>query len=59
MAREPWYDPGIEENWNALFRTLALFRKVAVEVADHLGYAYPHDMDRRVGAYAQKVRRLE
>jgi aminoglycoside 6-adenylyltransferase len=46
---------GIEENWDALFRTLALFRRVAVEVAGHLGYAYPHDMDRHVVAYARKV----
>jgi len=49
---------GIEENWDALFRTLALFRQVAVEVADHLGYAYPHDMDRGVVAHAHQVRRL-
>jgi hypothetical protein len=27
------------ENWEALFRTLALFRQVAVEVAARLGYA--------------------
>jgi aminoglycoside 6-adenylyltransferase len=49
---------GIEENWDALFRTLALFRKVAVQVAGALGYVYPHDMDRRVVAYAQRVRGL-
>jgi aminoglycoside 6-adenylyltransferase len=49
----------IEENWDALFRTLALFRRVAVEVADDLGYVYPHDMDRRVVAYAQKVRHVD
>jgi aminoglycoside 6-adenylyltransferase len=47
---------GIEENWDALFRTLALFRQVAVEVAEQLGYGYPYDMDRRVVAYAQQVR---
>ena len=38
----------IEENWAAMFRTINLFRKVAVEVADRLGYAYPQDLDRRV-----------
>jgi len=47
---------GIEENWEALFRTLALFRRVAVEVAEQLGYAYPYDMDRLVVAYAQEVK---
>ena len=50
---------GIEENWDALFRTLALFRQVAVEVAEQLVYAYPYDVDRRVVAYAQKVRGME
>jgi aminoglycoside 6-adenylyltransferase len=47
---------GIAENWEALFRTLALFRQVAVEVAEQLGYDYPYDMDRRVVAYAQEVK---
>ena len=50
---------GIEENWDALFRTLALFRQVAVEVAEQLGYAYPYDMDRHVVAYAQEVKGAE
>jgi aminoglycoside 6-adenylyltransferase len=49
---------GIEENWETLFRTLALFRRVAVEVADDLGYAYPHDLDRRVTAYVRAIRDL-
>jgi aminoglycoside 6-adenylyltransferase len=50
---------GIEDNWEALFRTLALFRRVAVEVGAALGYAYPLDMDQRVVAYARQARGLE
>jgi aminoglycoside 6-adenylyltransferase len=50
---------GIEENWEALFRTLTLFRRVAVEVADDLGYAYPHDLDRRVTEYVRAIRGLD
>jgi aminoglycoside 6-adenylyltransferase len=46
---------GIAENWDALFRTLALFRRVAIEVAADLGYAYPHDLDRRVTAYVRAM----
>jgi len=46
---------GLEANWQAMFRTIALFRKVAIEVGDHLGYAYPHDLDRRAVEYLQKV----
>lgn len=47
---------GIAENWEALFRTMALFRRVAEEVADDLGYAYPLDLDRRVTEYARAVK---
>jgi aminoglycoside 6-adenylyltransferase len=46
---------GIEENWQALLNTIAIFRRVAVEVADHLGYEYPYDLDQRITAYLQKV----
>ncbi len=49
----------LEENWEAMFRSIALFREVAVEVADCLGFAYPHDLDRRVVAYLQKVKNLD
>jgi hypothetical protein len=27
-----------------------------MEVADHLGYAYPHDLDQRVTTYVQHVK---
>jgi aminoglycoside 6-adenylyltransferase len=50
---------GIEENWEAMFRTIGLFRKVAIEVGERLGFAYPHDLDRRAVAYLQKVKNLD
>ncbi|MCI0395286.1 MAG: aminoglycoside 6-adenylyltransferase [Chloroflexi bacterium] len=50
---------GVEENWEALFKTITLFRQVATEVGTHLGYAYPHELDRRVRAYLQKVKGLD
>lgn len=37
---------GLAENWEAMCRTIALFRRVALEVGERLGYAYPHDLDR-------------
>lgn len=49
---------GIEENWEALFNTVALFRRVATDVADHLGYTYPLDLDQRVTAYSQSMRQV-
>jgi aminoglycoside 6-adenylyltransferase len=50
---------GTEENWEALFATVRLFRKVAGEVAEPLGYAYPGDMDREVSAALFRVRNLK
>lgn len=49
---------GVEENWDALFRTIALFRRVATEVADALGYTYRQDVDELVTAHLEGVRQL-
>lgn len=49
---------GIAANWDALFQTIELFRSVALEVGDQLGYVYPADMDQRVLAHVQKVQGL-
>lgn len=48
--------PDLEENWDALFRTTALFRRVATEVGDALGYAYPQEVDDGVTAQLAAVR---
>ena len=50
---------GTEENWHALFATIALFRRVATQVGAHLGLAYPHELDRRVAAYLHKAQDLD
>jgi aminoglycoside 6-adenylyltransferase len=47
-----------EDNWNALFHTTALFRRVATEVGDALGYDYPTQVDRDVTAHLDAVRML-
>jgi aminoglycoside 6-adenylyltransferase len=47
----------IQENWEALFRTITLFRQVAREVGAGLGYEYPLELDQRVTAYAQNMQR--
>jgi aminoglycoside 6-adenylyltransferase len=51
--------PEIEANWQAMFATIALFRRVAVEVGDRLGYAYPHDLDEKAVPYLERVRQME
>ena len=50
--------PGSEDNWEALFRQGALFRRVAKEVGDALGYTYPQPVDDQVVAYLEWIRRL-
>jgi aminoglycoside 6-adenylyltransferase len=65
LPREIWSElegtyagAGREENWQSLFQTLAFFGKIARQVGDHLGYAYPEDRHQRVLAYLRKVKDL-
>jgi aminoglycoside 6-adenylyltransferase len=46
-------------NWEAIFATIALFRRVAVEVGDRLGYGYPHGLDERAVAYLRRVQNMD
>lgn len=45
--------------WSDLSRTASLFRKVAHEVGDHLGFMYPSSLDQRITAYHEAVRNLD
>jgi len=47
----------ISDNWEALFRTMTLFRQVALEVGEGLGYAYPLDLDQQVTAFVKDMQR--
>ncbi|HUY75480.1 MAG TPA: aminoglycoside 6-adenylyltransferase [Ktedonobacterales bacterium] len=47
--------PEIEDNWEALFAMTALFRRVALEVGQALGYTYPQEVDRGVSAYLEEA----
>jgi aminoglycoside 6-adenylyltransferase len=47
----------IDDNWEALFRIMAFFRRVAIEVGESLGFAYPHDLDQQITAYVQRIQR--
>jgi aminoglycoside 6-adenylyltransferase len=48
----------VDDNWDALFRTTALFRRVASAVGHVLGYPYPHDVDDAMTAQLEAVRKL-
>jgi len=51
-----YVDLDVDANWEALFRTTVLFRRVAGEVGDALGYAYPQRTDEVVESYLRAVR---
>jgi aminoglycoside 6-adenylyltransferase len=48
-----------EECWEALFRTTALFRRVATDVGEALGHPYPAHVDAAVTAHLEDIRALE
>ncbi|HEX2267903.1 MAG TPA: aminoglycoside 6-adenylyltransferase [Pyrinomonadaceae bacterium] len=56
---ETYVGAGLEENWEALFATIRLMRRVAQEVGKELGFAYPDRMDQRVTSYLLKVKQLD
>ena len=49
----------IEDNWEALFRLVALYGRVARDVAAGLGFTYPDEIERRVVAHARKMQHGE
>lgn len=44
-----------DDNWESLFRTMALYRQVAMEVGKGLGYNYPLALDERVTAFVKDM----
>jgi aminoglycoside 6-adenylyltransferase len=48
----------VADSWEALFRTMALFRQVTIEVGEGLGYSYPLDVDQRVTSFVQNMQRI-
>ncbi len=59
MLERTYVGAGAEENWGALFETIDLFRKVAIEVGSCLGFSYPMDLDRRMMDFLHKVKVLD
>jgi aminoglycoside 6-adenylyltransferase len=48
----------VEETWVALDLVIALFRKLAPDVGNALGYAYPQQVDDQVSAYLEAIRAM-
>lgn len=55
QLEDTYVGAGIAENWEALFKTITLFRQVATEVGEELGYAYPQDLDERVVQFVKDM----
>jgi aminoglycoside 6-adenylyltransferase len=56
QLEETYTGADVSSNWVALFRSIELMRRVAVEVGDHLGYRYPQELEERGLAYLRRVR---
>ena len=58
LFQQTYADAGYDANWEALFTMGRLFRRVALQVAEHFGFDYPHGDDVRVTAHLRHVRFL-
>jgi aminoglycoside 6-adenylyltransferase len=58
MLEQTYADANYDSTWEALFTMCNLFRRVALSVAVHFGFDYPHDDDERVSAHLEHVRFL-
>jgi aminoglycoside 6-adenylyltransferase len=58
LLLQTYSDADYEHTWDALLTMGELFRRIAILVADHFGYAYPYGEDERVTAHLCHVRYL-
>jgi aminoglycoside 6-adenylyltransferase len=58
MLLETYSDASYSNTWEALHTMCDLFRIMALPVAEHFGFAYPHGDDERVRAHLNHVRIL-
>jgi len=47
-----------EDNWSALMTTICLFRRLAIVIAEKLGFEYPAQTDRKVSAFIETIKTL-
>jgi aminoglycoside 6-adenylyltransferase len=56
---ETYVGADTKDNWDALTKTMALFRRIASEVGAHLGYTYPNDLHERIMVYVEHIKQLK
>lgn len=49
----------VDDLWDSLFRTTALYRRTAINVGESLGFKYLSDLDNRVTSFHQSLRALD
>jgi aminoglycoside 6-adenylyltransferase len=47
----------LEENWQAFFNTINVFRRLAKQIGTGLGYDYPEQLDEEVMQYCLSIRK--
>ena len=58
LLLKTYSEASYEKTWEALFAMCDLFRRVALPIAEHFGFEYPHEDDRRVSLHLEHVRWL-
>ncbi|MCD4672266.1 MAG: aminoglycoside 6-adenylyltransferase, partial [Anaerolineaceae bacterium] len=58
LLQKTYSDVGYENTWEALYTTRELFRRLAIQVAEHFGFDYRYEDDERVSAHLRHVRYL-
>jgi hypothetical protein len=46
----------INDNWEAFFGTMNVFRNIGMEVAQGLGFNFPDELHQKVMAFVQQIR---
>lgn len=58
MLLNTYADASYDHSWEALFAMCELFRRVSLPVAEHFGFEYPYDDDKKVSQHLKHVRSL-
>lgn len=58
LLQKTYSDVNYENTWESLYTTCDLFRKLAIQIAEHFGFDYRHEDDERVSAHLRHVRYL-
>jgi aminoglycoside 6-adenylyltransferase len=58
MLQKTYADASYDDTWEALFTMCNLFRRIALPIAEHFGFDYPHGDDKRVNVHLEHVRFL-